>query len=241
MTAGGTASAAPATPTAGGPDPVTAVAGAGGGPAAQTDGRNGGAGAPASPSSAGQNAAPVAVGSAAPDSAVASASGSGAVAAPGSPAPVLPGSGAAAPAVAPVHDQVVQVVAPLRTGPDGTYSLTLQLEPQGLGRVVAHVEVAGAQVSVHLTAETAEGHSALSAGMDRLAQSLSRPGSPASVNLGSWAGGGGALGHGGNGPAPDHRAHHSALAPTPAVDVIPDSDPIPARSVDPDRLVDVQL
>jgi hypothetical protein len=135
----------------------------------------------------------------------------------------------------------VQVVAPLRTGPDGTYSLTLQLEPQGLGRVVAHVEVAGAQVAVHLTAETPEGHSALSAGMDRLAQSLSRPGSPASVHLRSWTGGGAAWGQGGSGPAPDHRSQPSTLSAAPGVAVTAEAEPTSTRPLDPDRLVDVQL
>ncbi|HET6810694.1 MAG TPA: flagellar hook-length control protein FliK [Acidimicrobiales bacterium] len=162
------------------------------------------------------------------------------MAAPSAPTPALPGAGVP-PTVAPVHDQVVQVVAPLRAGPDGAYSLTLRLEPQGLGQVVAHVEVAGGQVSVHLTAETAEGHSALSAGMDQLAQSLSRPGSPASVHLRSWAGGGGAPGQGGGGPAPDHQARRSFVAPGSGIDGSPDPDPTPLRPLDPDRLVDVQL
>jgi hypothetical protein len=150
-------------------------------------------------------------------------------------------TGAAVPAVAPVHDQVVQVIAPLRTSADGTYSLTLQLEPQGLGRVVAHLEVAGGQVSLHLSAETAEGHSALSDGMDRLAQSLSRPGSPANVHLRSWAGGGGAPGQGWSGPAPDQRGMRSSPWSMTGPDITSDPDPGPIASVDPDRLVDVQL
>jgi flagellar hook-length control protein FliK len=60
-----------------------------------------------------------------------------------------------------VSQQIVQVVAPLRTAKDGDYTLSLQLHPAELGPVTVRVDVQQGVLSVHLSADHTHGHDAL--------------------------------------------------------------------------------
>jgi flagellar hook-length control protein FliK len=60
-----------------------------------------------------------------------------------------------------VSQQIVQVVAPLRSAKNGDYTLSLQLHPADLGAVTVRVEVQQGVLSVHMSAEHAHGHDAL--------------------------------------------------------------------------------
>lgn len=59
---------------------------------------------------------------------------------------------AAAPAL---PTQLVEVVAPLRRGPDGTHQVAIQLRPDELGEVVVDVRVRGNEVALSLRADLA--------------------------------------------------------------------------------------
>ena len=72
-----------------------------------------------------------------------------------------------------VADQVVTVLNPLRNSDDGTQSVTMALQPEGLGTVQATVTVAGQQVSVNLWTDSATGHAALSQTLSQLHSQLS--------------------------------------------------------------------
>jgi hypothetical protein len=72
-----------------------------------------------------------------------------------------------------VSNQVLTVLAPLRTGDDGTHSVTLSLQPEGLGNVQAIVTVGGQQLSVSLWADAATGHAALNQSLSQLHAQLS--------------------------------------------------------------------
>lgn len=72
--------------------------------------------------------------------------------------------------------QIVQVVAPLRSAKDGDYTLSLQLHPADLGAVTVRVEVQQGVLSVHLSAEHAHGHEALSQSLADLRTQLQSSG-----------------------------------------------------------------
>ena len=75
-----------------------------------------------------------------------------------------------------VSQQIVQVVAPLRTAKDGDYTLSLQLHPADLGAVTVRVEVQQGVLSVHMSAEHAHGHEALSQSLADLRTQLQTSG-----------------------------------------------------------------
>lgn len=75
-----------------------------------------------------------------------------------------------------VSQQLVQVVAPLRTAKDGDYTLSLQLHPADLGAVTVRVEVQQGVLSVHMSAEHAHGHEALSQSLADLRTQLQTSG-----------------------------------------------------------------
>lgn len=52
-------------------------------------------------------------------------------------------------------DQLIEVIAPLRRGPDGTHQLSIQLRPDELGEVLVDVRVRGTEVNVSLRADLA--------------------------------------------------------------------------------------
>lgn len=97
--------------------------------------------------------------------------------------------------------------------------MTVALDPEGLGTVRATVTVNGGDVTVHLTAETPEGHQALARNLADLQQQLERDGGRASVSLQSESGGqgsgGGAstAGGGGGGQDDDEPAEQGAVTP----------------------------
>jgi hypothetical protein len=70
-------------------------------------------------------------------------------------------------------DQVVSILAPLQSGPDGTHLVTLGLTPEGLGSVQATVMVGPQQVVVNLWADSQTGHAALAQTLSQLNSQLS--------------------------------------------------------------------
>jgi flagellar hook-length control protein FliK len=104
-----------------------------------------------------------------------------------------------------VPDQIVQVLAPLRSAKDGDYTLSLQLHPAELGPVTVHVEVHQGVLSVHLVADQAQGHDALHGSLADLRTQLQASG----VRTGDIGVGtpGSALSQQGNGGQPRHQPH----------------------------------
>jgi flagellar hook-length control protein FliK len=85
------------------------------------------------------------------------------------PAPSVAASSTAAATAGPeVSDQLLTVLAPLRSGDDGTHTVTLSLQPEGLGTVQATVTFDGQQISVDLWADAASGHAALNQSLGQL-------------------------------------------------------------------------
>ncbi len=80
--------------------------------------------------------------------------------------------------------QMVNVLSGLTAGPNGTHSVVIQMQPDGLGLVRAAVTTSPGSVSVHLSADTNEGYSALDKSLPQLQTLLSNGGSfGASVHL----------------------------------------------------------
>lgn len=75
-----------------------------------------------------------------------------------------------------LSQQIVQVVAPLRTAKDGDYTLSLQLHPADLGAVTVRVEVQQGVLSVHMSAEHAHGHEVLNQSLSDLRSQLQTSG-----------------------------------------------------------------
>lgn len=65
-------------------------------------------------------------------------------------------------------DQVVTVLSPLETGTAGSHTVTLGLEPEGLGAVQATVSVSAQQITISLWAGSEHGHSALAQALPQL-------------------------------------------------------------------------
>jgi flagellar hook-length control protein FliK len=72
--------------------------------------------------------------------------------------------------------QLVSVVAPLRTQPDGSYRLTVDLHPAELGRVQLEVHVEHGVVNVHLQADHASTSALLRDGLHDLRDRLQAAG-----------------------------------------------------------------
>ncbi len=67
-----------------------------------------------------------------------------------------------------VADQMVSVLTPLQATAGGTHSVTLGLQPDGLGIVQATVTAGAQQITVSLWAATSDGHAALSQALPQL-------------------------------------------------------------------------
>ncbi len=70
-------------------------------------------------------------------------------------------------------DQLVSVLTPMTSGPAGTHSIVLQLQPDGLGLIRASVVTSPGSVTIHITAQTEAGYEALNSTLDNLQSSLS--------------------------------------------------------------------
>lgn len=95
-------------------------------------------------------------------------------AAPPAPAAATP---AAQPVAVPVPQgsvpqQIVQIVAPLRSAGDGNYTLSLQLHPADLGPVTVHVAVNDGVMSVQLVPDQSHGRDALTGSLSDLRNQL---------------------------------------------------------------------
>jgi flagellar hook-length control protein FliK len=98
-----------------------------------------------------------------------------------------PVTGQAVPLAPPaVHQQVLTAVSPLLRGPDGGYSLQLQLHPHDLGAVQVNVEVRHGEISIQLHAAHEGARDALRGGLSELRQQLESQGLRAgSMEVGS--------------------------------------------------------
>jgi len=74
-------------------------------------------------------------------------------------------------------NQMVTVLAGLAAGPDGSHSVVLQLQPDGLGLVQASVTTSPGSVTVHLSAQSDAGYDALRQSLPQLQTMLSNGGS----------------------------------------------------------------
>jgi len=77
--------------------------------------------------------------------------------------------------------QIVTVLAPLRSSVDGTHEVTIGLQPDGLGNVKATVTVNAEQVVVQLTADNDAARDALRQALPLLRHELGGDGSAATV------------------------------------------------------------
>lgn len=89
--------------------------------------------------------------------------------------------GPAAPTDADPWEQVATVVRPLRTAPDGTHRLSLQLRPAELGTVHLEVAVNDGRLSVRAVADNLVSRDALVAALPELRAELTGSG----IDLGS--------------------------------------------------------
>ena len=81
-------------------------------------------------------------------------------------------------------EQMVSVLAPMTSGPSGSHSIVLQLQPEGLGLIRASVITTATSVSIHLTAQTEAGYDTLNKTLDGLQNLLTNGGGlGASVTL----------------------------------------------------------
>jgi len=95
-----------------------------------------------------------------------------------------PAASAGAPPPPPTPaQQVVTVLAPLRSSEDGTHEVTIGLEPEGLGTVKATVTVSAGQVVVQLGTDNDQARDALRQALPLLKHELSGDGSSANVLL----------------------------------------------------------
>lgn len=79
-------------------------------------------------------------------------------------------------ALAAPYRQVVEIVSPLRHRGDGDYTVTLQLQPEHLGRVEIAVTLTAGQISMQLTSDNAAARQLLKDAIDDLRQSLQSAG-----------------------------------------------------------------
>lgn len=123
-------------------------------------------------------------------------------------AAMLAGAGGTTPTVQAgpqMAQQMVNVLSGLTAGPNGTHSLVIQMQPDGLGVVRAAVTTSPGNVSVHLSAQTNEGFDALNKSLPQLQTLLSNGGSfGANVHLSrqqDWQGNSGSGNSSGRGTA----------------------------------------
>lgn len=83
------------------------------------------------------------------------------------PQPATPSAPQAA-----VPQQIVQVLAPLRSAGDGNYTLSLQLHPADLGPVTVHVAVNDGVMSVQLVPDQSHGRDAITGSLSDLRNQL---------------------------------------------------------------------
>ena len=131
------------------------------------------------------------------------------------PADVRPSTPAAPPAAAPPPPpaaQVVQLLAPVLAGPDGSYSLSLQLYPEELGAVQVEVLLRGGEIRLALHAPDEAAQAALRAALPDLKADLQAGGlSATSLSVDD-----GRRGSSGDRPAdrdPDRRSDGQGDAP----------------------------
>lgn len=140
-----------------------------------------------------------------------------------------PSGGTPEPAAASPAQQLVNVLAPLRTSANGAHEITLALQPEGLGTVRATMTVGPQEIRVQLTTDSAPAHQALREALAQLHQELGSGGARTTI----W------LNDGGGGKGRDTGAESSYQPPQSleeeALEVKSSSDG------DVDRLVDLRL
>jgi flagellar hook-length control protein FliK len=129
-------------------------------------------------------------------------------------------------------EQLVAVLDPLRSGPDGVHEVTLALQPEGLGTVKATVSVGPQEVVVHLSADTSHGEEAIRQALPDLREHLGQgQDHPATVLLSD----GGHERRGGDGPGSPATARDASAA---TVRGVPGAT---SGTDDGERLVDLRL
>jgi hypothetical protein len=85
-----------------------------------------------------------------------------------------------------MHLQVLHAVSPVVHGPDGSYSIQLQLAPNDLGQVQVTVDMADGRVSIHLHAVDPAAGAALRDSLPQLREQLEQQGlSTGNLDVGS--------------------------------------------------------
>jgi flagellar hook-length control protein FliK len=129
-----------------------------------------------------------------------------------------------------VHLQVLQAVTPVVHGPEGSYSIQLQLAPNDLGQVQVTVDMSDGQVSIHLHADDPAAGVALRDSLPQLREQLEQQGlRTGSLDVGS--------GDAQRRPPPQNTPGLGGVsAPGPAEDPI-----LPTRAAHPAGALDVRL
>jgi flagellar hook-length control protein FliK len=123
---------------------------------------------------------------------------------------VAPGLAPRVPTPAPAQ-QLVQVLEPLRSRPDGSYELHLELKPPELGRIEIRVEMRNGVMHAHLRAEQPAAAQAIRDALTQLRDHLTGLGVQTGA-LNVDAGGTGAHhGHDATSPEPTDRRHDASL------------------------------
>ncbi|MDA8391749.1 MAG: flagellar hook-length control protein FliK [Actinomycetota bacterium] len=141
-------------------------------------------------------------------------------------------------AALPVHEQLAVAMAPLVDVGNGTHTLSLSLQPAGLGEVQARLVLSNGVVDVKLWASTHAGHQALGSALADLRQQLGGGGGSgggANVDLASW----------GDKPAQQFQAPPDARTVAQSGHAANGEPVVPVHhleaSTPPDRLVDLRM
>ncbi len=99
-----------------------------------------------------------------------------------------------------VAAEIVSVLAPLQSSGSGSGSVTIRLEPPGMGTISAMVEASASGLSVHFQTDNVHAHELLSQVLQDIKDHLSSGSSGAVSVTVSWGGGSGSMtGHGSRG------------------------------------------
>jgi hypothetical protein len=134
-------------------------------------------------------------------------------------------------------DQVVRALGPLRTLASGNRSVTLALEPDGLGTVRATVVAGSGTLSVTLQAATPQGYAALQQGLGQLHHELGNLASKVQIDLRQEGQGGGSQNQQAPGRNPGGSATTKPVTPELSSEVTSAGPSSPMGG----RLVDLRL
>ncbi len=143
-----------------------------------------------------------------------------------------------------VAAEIVSVLVPLQSSGNGAGSVTIRLDPPGMGSISAMVEASASGLSVHFQTDNVHAHELLNQVLQDIKEHLSSGTSgTVSVTI-SWGGGsGGMAGHGSHGMS-SGSGHRSGVGETTKADTVSDGV-LPESTVSngsaTKRLLDVRL